>query len=78
MMEKLVQSVKLKSLSVYRLKIVKAASSIEGVTVTISMKPLFFMNTLGDVVPVIPLLRIEKLNPAWEMPLLYERFEIKS
>jgi len=42
MMEKLVQSVKLKSLSMYRLKIVKAASSIEGVTVTISMKPLFF------------------------------------
>jgi len=31
MMEKLVQSVKLKSLSVYRLKIVKAVSSIEGV-----------------------------------------------
>ena len=31
MMEKLVQSVKLKFLSVYCLKIVKAASSIEGV-----------------------------------------------
>ena len=30
MMEKLVQSVKLKSLSMHRLKIVKAASSIEG------------------------------------------------
>ena len=37
MMEKLVQSVELKSLSVYRLKRVKAASSIEGVTVTISI-----------------------------------------
>jgi hypothetical protein len=41
-MEKLVQSVKLKFLSVYCLKIVKAASSIEGVTATISMKPVFF------------------------------------
>ena len=41
MIEKLVQSVKLKSLSVYCLKIVKAASSMAGVTVTISMKPLF-------------------------------------
>lgn len=42
MMEKPVQSVKLKSLSAYRLKMVKAVSSTGGVTVTISMKPLFF------------------------------------
>jgi len=42
MAEKLVQSVKLNSLSAYRLKILKAASSIEGVTVTMSMKRLFF------------------------------------
>ncbi len=42
MTEKLVQSVKLKSLSAYRLKMVKAVSSVKGVTVTISIKPLFF------------------------------------
>lgn len=36
-----------------------------------------FVRTLGDVVPIIPLLRTEKLNPVWKMPLLYVRFEIK-
>jgi hypothetical protein len=42
-MEKLVQSVKLKSLSVYRLKIVKAASSIEGgVEVAIMLRRRIF------------------------------------
>ena len=35
------------------------------------------LRTLGDVVPIIPLLRTEKLNPVWKMPLLYVRFEIK-
>jgi hypothetical protein len=35
------------------------------------------LSTVGDVVPIIPLLRTDRLKPAWKMLLLYVRYEIK-